>query len=40
MRKLELKAGPRLMLNTDYGASDVPLPVGVGKMQAQPRLTQ
>lgn len=40
VRQLELKAGPRLVLNTDYAASDVPLPDGVGKMQAQPRLTE
>ncbi len=40
VRMLELKAGPRLVLNTDYATSDVPVPVGVGKMMASPRLTQ
>ncbi|MCG8441756.1 MAG: hypothetical protein MI723_08105, partial [Caulobacterales bacterium] len=28
--KLELYAGPNLVLNTDYGATDVPVPQGVG----------
>jgi len=30
VRRLELKAGPRLVLNTDYGLSGVPVPDGVG----------
>jgi hypothetical protein len=40
VRQLILKAGPRLVLNTDYGAIDVPLPDGVGKLEGQARLTQ
>lgn len=40
VRMLELKAGPKLVLNTDYGAIDVPVPDGVGKELAQPRLSQ
>jgi len=30
VNKLVLKAGPRLVLNTNYGLSDVPIPAGVG----------
>ncbi len=30
VRQLELKAGPHLVLNTDYGATTVPVPEGVG----------
>lgn len=30
VRQLELKAGPHLVLNTDYGLVDVPVPDGVG----------
>lgn len=40
VRQLELKSGPHLVLNTDYGAVDVPLPDGVGKLTGVPRLTQ
>ncbi len=40
VRKLVLKAGPKLVLNTDYGAIDIPVPGGLGKMLASPRLTQ
>lgn len=29
-RRLELSAGPILTLNTDYGATDIPVPEGVG----------
>lgn len=39
VRRLELKAGPHLVLNTDYGAVDVPVPVGLGKLTGRPRLT-
>ena len=30
VKRLELSAGPRLVLNTDYDETDVPVPVGVG----------
>ena len=40
VRMLELKAGPKLVLNTDYGAIDVPVPGGVGKQLGQARLSQ
>ena len=40
VRMLKLKAGPHLVLNTDYGGIDVPLPKGVGKMTGVARLTE
>lgn len=30
VRRLELSAGPNLVLNDDYGATDVPVPTGLG----------
>ena len=38
--RLELFAGPHLVLNTDYSATDVPVPEGVGAMTGDVYLTQ
>ncbi|MCP5081625.1 MAG: hypothetical protein GY948_08005, partial [Alphaproteobacteria bacterium] len=38
--RLELFAGPHLVLNTDYSATDVPVPEGVGAMNGDVYLTQ
>lgn len=40
VRKLELQQGPKLVLNTNYDAIDVPVPNGVGQKLPMPRLTQ
>lgn len=40
VRKLELKEGPHLVLNTDYGASQVPVPNGLGNRAIDVRLTR
>ena len=29
-RRMELYAGPNLVMNTDYSSSDIPVPQGVG----------
>ncbi len=39
VRRLELRQAPNLVLNTDYGATDVPVPTGVGPTGAT-RLVQ
>ncbi|MCP5073779.1 MAG: hypothetical protein GY947_10860, partial [Rhodobacteraceae bacterium] len=38
--RLELFAGPHLVLNTDYSATDVPVPEGVGAMNGEVYLTE
>ncbi len=38
--RLELFAGPHLVLNTDYSATDVPVPEGVGATKGDVYLTQ
>ncbi len=37
---VELSAGPTLVLNTNYGATDIPVPAGVGPQSGFIRLTQ
>ena len=37
-RKIEANAGPNLVLNTNYGASDIPVPLGLGPNGASVRL--
>ena len=37
---VELSAGPTLVLNSNYSASDVPVPHGVGPQGGSPQLTQ
>ncbi len=39
-RKLTLKEGPNLVINDDYGISDVPVPDGVGPVNSQVALAQ
>ncbi|GGH24661.1 hypothetical protein GCM10007036_31220 [Alsobacter metallidurans] len=39
-RTLELDAGPNLVLNVNYGATDVPVPKGVGPLSGQVSLTR
>lgn len=39
-RKMVLKSGPNLVLNTNYGATDVPVPAGIGEIPGQLSLTQ
>jgi hypothetical protein len=34
-RRVELYSGPNLVLNTDYGGTDVPVPKGVGPVTDQ-----
>lgn len=38
--RLELFAGPHLVLNTDYSATDVPVPEGVGNMSGEVYLSK
>ena len=38
--RLELFAGPHLVLNTDYSATDVPVPDGVGNLSGKVLLTK
>lgn len=40
VRVLELKSGPNLVLNTNYGASDVPVPDGLGNRATSIRLVR
>ncbi len=40
VRSLELKAGPHLVLNTDYGATSVPVPEGLGNRAVDIRLAR
>lgn len=40
VKRLQIKTGPSLVLNTDYGASDVPVPPGVGSMTGKVALTR
>lgn len=40
VKRLQLKTGPALVLNTDYGATDVPVPKGVGSMTGKVALTR
>lgn len=40
VRMLELKSGPHLVLNTNYGASEVPVPDGVGNRATNIRLAR
>jgi hypothetical protein len=35
VKQLHLYSGPNLVLNTDYGATDVPVPMGVGPSSAK-----
>ncbi|HEV7873323.1 MAG TPA: hypothetical protein VGO82_04240, partial [Enterovirga sp.] len=39
-RQLEVDSGPNLVLNSDYSATDVPVPVGVGPTSGVISLTQ
>ncbi len=39
-RKVELSAGPTLHLNTDYGATDIPVPSGIGPVGGNVMLTR
>ena len=39
-RMINLYDGPNLMLNAQYGATDVPVPKGVGPSSADTQLTQ
>ena len=38
-RQIEIKNGPSLQINADYGASDIPVPNGIGPT-GTPRLTR
>lgn len=40
VRMLELKSGPHLVLNTNYGASEVPVPDGLGNRATNIRLVR
>ena len=40
VHKLKLKAGPKLVLNTDYDETTVPVPDGLGPTGGNPRLVQ
>jgi hypothetical protein len=40
VQQLHLYSGPNLFLNTDYGASDVPVPPGVGPFGAKVTLSK
>jgi hypothetical protein len=35
VKQLHLYSGPNLILNTDYSATDVPVPMGVGPYSAK-----
>jgi hypothetical protein len=39
-RRVELYEGPNLYLNTDYAATDIPLPKGIGPGRGQVSLVQ
>ena len=39
-RQLEVDSGPNLVLNSDYSATDVPVPAGVGPTSGVISLTQ
>jgi hypothetical protein len=39
VRRIDLHAGPNLILNSDYSASDVPVPKGVGPYGSNVMLT-
>lgn len=39
-RTIELSSGPNLVLNANYGATDVPVPAGVGPVGTQVTLSQ
>jgi len=39
-RQIELSAGPNLVLNANYGNTDVPVPKGVGPIGADVTLSQ
>ena len=39
-RQIELSAGPNLVLNANYGSTDVPVPKGVGPIGADVNLSQ
>ncbi|WP_018262924.1 TadE/TadG family type IV pilus assembly protein [Methylobacterium sp. WSM2598] len=38
-RGIDLSSAPRLVINADYGATDVPVPKGIGPTSAMPTLT-
>jgi hypothetical protein len=40
VHRLQLFSGPNLVLNTNYGASDVPVPKGVGPLSSSISLVQ
>ena len=40
VKRFIMKSGPALVLNTDYGATDVPVPAGVGSMTGKVALTR
>ncbi|MDB5513106.1 MAG: pilus assembly protein [Enterovirga sp.] len=40
VKQLELNSGPNLYLNTDYGATDIPVPEGVGPKSGNIMLTR
>ena len=39
-RQLEIDSGPNVVLNSDYGATDIPVPAGVGPTSGTISLTQ
>jgi hypothetical protein len=39
-RTIELEAGPNLVMNANYGSTDVPVPIGVGPIGANVSLSQ
>jgi predicted 2-oxoglutarate/Fe(II)-dependent dioxygenase YbiX len=38
--QLDLYSGPNLVLNSDYGASEIPVPAGVGIYGAKVSITK
>jgi hypothetical protein len=39
VRRIDLHAGPNLFLNSDYSATDVPVPPGVGPYGSSVKLS-
>ena len=39
VQQLDLYSGPNLVLNSDYGASEIPVPPGVGIYGAKASIT-
>jgi hypothetical protein len=40
VRRMELDAGPNLVMNSDYASSDVPVPDGIGRIGQKVSLAQ